>query len=208
MASGFHGLVPGEKVPAATFNDFYSKQGVMVFTSATDRDTQLTGVLREGMVAYLIDLDKWTVYSGSAWSTIGPLHGPMTSYTPTLVQSGAVTKTVNRGKYTRFAREIRGDFNLGVTAAGGASFPVLVGLPVAAFATAGPTDVIGNGYIRDASAGIKYRGMLVFIDTLQVQFLTTHSTTDGYLGNVDFTAALASGDQVSGTFRYEAAADQ
>lgn len=207
MASGYHGITPGEIPPAATINDFWTKQTVMVFTSATDRDTQLAAVLREGMLAYLIDLDKFTVYSGAAWSSIGPLHGPMTSYTPTLVQSGTVTKTVTRARYSRMARTIFGDFNLAVTGPGTATFPVLVGCPVSAFAGAGTNDVAGAGFVRDASANIKYRGQLVFIDVDRFQFLTQHSTTDGYLGNIDFTAALASGDQITGSFRYEAAAD-
>jgi hypothetical protein len=36
-----------------------------------------------------------------------------------------------------------------------------------------------------------------------MQFLTAHSTTDGYLGSTDFTAALAANDIITGQFQFE-----
>lgn len=72
MASGYHGVIAGEKPPAATINDFWSKQANMVYTSAAVRsaDAGLTAVLREGMISYLLDVNSLQLYDGAAWVTI------------------------------------------------------------------------------------------------------------------------------------------
>ena len=62
----------------------------------------------------------------------------------------------------------------------------------------------GYGLVSWKTDGVKYRGQLVQHSTTQAKFLTLHSTTDGYLGATDFTAALATNDVVSCQFEYEA----
>ncbi len=149
-----------------------------------------------GAVLSESDINAFLMHEGNGWTT----------YTPTLVQSGAVAKTVTRAAYARSSRLIHVRFNLAVTGAGSATFPILVGTPTTAITGVDGNDVVGIGFVRDASANIKYRGEIVFQSTTAVQFLTLHSTTDGFLGNVDMTAALASGDLVTGSFFYESAA--
>lgn len=205
MSEGYKNWAAGDTLTAADLEDYTVLQSIMRFADAATRSGAVGAT--EGYTAFLKDLNTITLGTGSTWSTIGPVHGALTSYTPTLVQSGAVTKTALRTTYSRVGRRVTGQFNLAATGAGSATFPVLVGIPVAAVASVDQNDIVGVGFVRDASANIKYRGLLVHIDTVQLQFLTLHSTADGYLGNADFTAALASGDQISGKFEYEAAAD-
>lgn len=60
----------GEVLTAANV-DIIMRQTVMVFDDANQRDTALSAVLAEGMVAYTKDDDIIRKYSGSAWSPIG-----------------------------------------------------------------------------------------------------------------------------------------
>jgi hypothetical protein len=47
------------------------QQAVMVFNDSAARDSALTAVLSEGMVAYLKDVNSVEKYDGSSWSAIG-----------------------------------------------------------------------------------------------------------------------------------------
>ena len=129
----------------------------------------------------------------------------LTSWTGQINQGGStnIAKTSTAVRWKRDGSTVRGKLNVAMTASGSAANAVLVTLPVTSKGT-GVNDVIGSGFIYDASAGVKYRGQLVQHSTTQAKFLTLHSTTDGYLGATDFTAALATNDVVSCQFEYEA----
>lgn len=73
MASGYHKILAGEKPPAATINDFWSKQVTMKYGTAAARtaDADLTAALREGMASYTDDNDRWWGYNGTAWVLLG-----------------------------------------------------------------------------------------------------------------------------------------
>jgi hypothetical protein len=157
----------------------------------------------EGQLIYETDTDKVYIYSGATWVQINALGAPA-SYTPTLTQSATVTKTINIANYTVLGKQVIGRFFMDITGSGTGANDIVVGLPVTARASSG-NEPIGVGMVRDASANIKYRAMLVMASTTTVKFLTLHSTTDGYLGSTDMTAALASTDFVSGSFQYDAA---
>lgn len=68
---GFKDFTAGEVLTAADVDNFLMRQTVMVFDDASARDSALSGVLTEGMVAYLKDTDVISKYSGSAWSPVG-----------------------------------------------------------------------------------------------------------------------------------------
>jgi hypothetical protein len=68
---GYRDFVPGEQLTADIMDVYLMRQTVMTFASAAARDAALVGVLDEGMVAYLEDLDRFT-YTGAAWM---PVHG-------------------------------------------------------------------------------------------------------------------------------------
>ena len=71
MGSGFKDFAPGDILTAADVDGYLMRQTVMTFADASARDTALSGVLDEGMVAYLEDSDYFTVYDGSAWVVYG-----------------------------------------------------------------------------------------------------------------------------------------
>lgn len=132
---------------------------------------------------------------------LGPPDTAWTSYTPTLTQPGAVTKTVTYAKYQRVGRLIVANGLLTCTGTGTAANQVAVGLPVAAAQAANMP--AGSLYIFDASAGLFYNAVLS---------LTTTTTGVGFvnasgnaLGVNSFTAALAAADIVGFSAIYESA---
>lgn len=134
---------------------------------------------------------------------LGPPDVAWTAYTPTLVQPGAVTKTVTYARYTRTGRKITAQVLLTVTGTGTAANSVVVGLPVTA---AQASDLpCGVGIVTDSSAGgATFGGIALINSTTTVYFLST-ATNIGLLGVADFTAALAVGDTVRMSITYESA---
>lgn len=138
---------------------------------------------------------------------ITPTLGALTSWSPTLTQSGTVTATNTYSRYIRIGRLIIGWFQLAVTGAGTAGNPVTVNVPVAAVGTT----FVGGGEVFDTSASARYNALLFMPTTATVDFRA--SAISGVLDNrigiagSGFSAALASGDGVSGFFSFEAAAD-
>jgi hypothetical protein len=61
----------GFPLNASELNNYLMNQSVMVFASATARDTDLTAPL-EGMIVWLQDSNKFVYYTGSAWSDVIP----------------------------------------------------------------------------------------------------------------------------------------
>lgn len=59
----------GFPLNASELNNYLMNQSVMVFASATARDTDLTAPL-EGMIVWLQDSNKFVYYTGSAWSDV------------------------------------------------------------------------------------------------------------------------------------------
>lgn len=71
MGAGFKDFASGAILTAGDVDNYLMRQTVMTFADASARDTALSAVLDEGMVAYLEDTDAVTVYDGSAWNAIG-----------------------------------------------------------------------------------------------------------------------------------------
>ena len=59
--------------------DGLMRQTIMPFDTTGDRDSDLTGILQEGMFAYINDDDAVYYYNGTAWI---PYSTQWTSYTP------------------------------------------------------------------------------------------------------------------------------
>jgi len=70
MGSGFKDWAAGDVLTAADVDGYLMRQTVMTFADASARDTALSGVLDEGMVAYIEDTNAITVYNGSAWVSV------------------------------------------------------------------------------------------------------------------------------------------
>lgn len=123
-----------------------------------------------------------------------------TAYTPTLTQSVTVTKTVEYADYTKVGRLMVVQFSLAVTGAGTAANAIVIGMP-SGFDTLNFRG-IGSGGVFDASAGLWYTGMIqrAGVGTMNIQL----SGVGGAAGAGGMTAALASGDVVTGTAIFEA----
>jgi len=81
MGSGFKDWAAGDVLTAADVDGYLMRQTAMTFADASARDTALSGVLDEGMVAYLEDTDRFTFYTGSAWVDIAQIPaGPTAAY--------------------------------------------------------------------------------------------------------------------------------
>lgn len=66
----FLDFTAGQTLTADQVDNFLMRQTVMVFDDAATRDTELSGVLAEGMLAYLKDSNDIFKYDGSAWTNI------------------------------------------------------------------------------------------------------------------------------------------
>jgi hypothetical protein len=70
MGSGYKDFAPGDVLAAADVDGYLMRQTMMTFADAATRDTALSGVLDEGMIAYLEDDNLVTVYNGTEWKVI------------------------------------------------------------------------------------------------------------------------------------------
>lgn len=79
----FLDFTAGDVLTAANVDTMF-RQGVMTFASSSARDTALSGVLAEGMYAFLEDSDRLTYYTGAAWVVVS---SPWAAYTPALTNA-------------------------------------------------------------------------------------------------------------------------
>lgn len=141
------------------------------------------------------DVNTYLAGEGGAWTT----------WTPTLMQSGTVTKTVNHAVYGRWGRLIVAMFRMTVTGSGTAGSAVTVSnLPATGART---FMLVGTGTIFDSSASLNYTGNILFNNTTTVDFRLHGSgvAANPQLGVTGFTAGLATNDIVDGFMIYEAA---
>ena len=137
MAEGYKDWAAGDVLTAADLEDYTVKQSVMRFASAAARDSALTSVLTEGMVAYLKDVDQTTIYSGSAWENVAQT-GAWRSWTPSLTASttNPTLGTASRaeGIYVKLGRLVVANFviQFGTSGTNAGSGFYRINLPVAA----------------------------------------------------------------------------
>ena len=133
-------------------------------------------------------------------SVLAPFAAAWTSWTPTLTQSGAVTKTVTSATYVQVGKLVIAQFNLSVTGAGTAGVGVLMGLPVTAL---GFLKSVGTCAIFDTSASTTYGGTCTSLSTTTVGFVGDWSGANTWGSQPSL--ALANGDVIRGTLMFEAA---
>jgi hypothetical protein len=209
LANGDHDWTAGETVTAANVDDYLQLQTKMEFATAAARNAALAARAREGTLTHQADSNSLTTYSGAAWSTTGPVHGALTAWTPVITQSNVPTLTNTASAYTRTGRWIQGYFNVSMTSSGTATNVITISLPVTAVG-ATVHFRLGIGNIFDTSAGFDYSGLLCLNSSTTMKYsIINTGVAPGYQGASGslFTAALASGDILSGQFQYEAAAD-
>ncbi len=149
---------------------------------------QLNAHLRDNLQA-LLPLDA------TAW----------TSYTPTLIQSGAVTKTVTYAHYTQVGKWVRFEVKLTVTGTGTATNAITVSLPVTAIASAALTFAGGVGAVSNVTS--TYPGLSFIVTTTTCALIDSAIIGGAQLGATgsSTTAALANTNVVYMGGSYEAA---
>ena len=97
MGSGFFDFTAGQVLTDSQVDGYLMRQTVMTFADASARNTALSGVLDEGMYAYLEDVDALSYYNGSAWRIV---YQKETTWSPTWVNltvgNGSVAATYTR----------------------------------------------------------------------------------------------------------------
>ena len=68
--AGYHLFNTGDVLTAAQVQYNLQNQSIMYFATAAARDSALTGVLAEGMFAYLADSDTTVYYDGTSWLSL------------------------------------------------------------------------------------------------------------------------------------------
>jgi microcystin-dependent protein len=142
-------------------------------------------------------------------SGIDNLFGTWTSYTPTLTQLGTVPIT-SSARYLQLGKLIFVAFNIVITGSGGTgNNPIKISVPITARTTGlNVFTGIGTTNVYRAANVTVYPGMIVAFDGNTVALTTTQTAvTNGsqYLGMSNFGVALATNDQIGGSFIYEAA---
>lgn len=72
--AGYRTFVPGETLTADNVQNYLQDQVVQVYADAAARDSNLTGLVTEGMVAFLKDTNKLYSFNGSSWEEVTPTN--------------------------------------------------------------------------------------------------------------------------------------
>lgn len=153
MATGYKSFTAGAVLAAADVKDYLMLQTVQTFATSAARDSALSGVLREGLLAYTSDLDTHWYYNGSAWRKI---LSPFTAFTPAWSNLTPGTSAVDASyRYVGNCIEVY----MSITFAAGSSVgtnPVFT-IPDAQTAL---KDAAGSIRLSDASAGQVFTGTM------------------------------------------------
>lgn len=141
---------------------------------------------------------------------VDPIRDGYLTYSPALVQSTTVTKSITYASYLKINKLVFVHFEFVVTAgtAGTAGNRITVALPATAVSYSNVFTGVGTGSIYNASNTVVYPAIIIMASTSTVTFATSATTQvngNQYLGISDFTEGLANGDYVSGSFCYQAA---
>lgn len=163
-------------------NVYMTSSGGVVYLTSTTSDITLAA--SSGTLSVNTVMEAWN-----------------TSYTPTLTQSAAVTKTTTRSAYKKIGRTVIWEFLLTCTGSGTASNIITVSLPFTAVANTG---IVGSFRLYDATGNLNYPGTAELNSTTTVTGVVAGS--NNYIGTAGggFAAALVSGSSLYGKIIYEA----
>jgi hypothetical protein len=141
---------------------------------------------------------------GTFWAhapTVVDWGSDWASWTPAVTQSGSVTVTVTRARYTQIHKTVVAIGQLAVTGTGTAGNAITVTVPVTA-AAAGP--VAGSAWIFDSSATASYSNAVFLNATTTIRFLNDATGAGAGVGATP-SFGLASPDEIRFIVTYEAA---
>lgn len=130
--------------------------------------------------------------------------GVWTSWTPSVVQSSSVSKTVAYGRYLKLGRLVICQTILAITGSGSSATAITVSVPVTA--ANGGNLPCGSGFFYEATGNVSYPLTVLLKTTGTFGFYTTASSIAqlGETGSAS-NVALASGDSINLFATYEAA---
>lgn len=120
-------FVAGTPLASADVDNYLMRQTIMTFADSTARDTALSGVLDEGMHAYLEDTNTTTFYDGSAW--VVKNEPPQTWNMTAFAQPGPVACTTSYGWRQRSNGVFTAQLKVVFTATGVAGNNIIVSTP-------------------------------------------------------------------------------
>ena len=85
--SGYRSWTPGEILTASNVQNYLQDQSVMVFSGSAARSSAVVSP-DEGMLTYLLDLNRFEFYDGSSWVTLVNGVGPAGTAGQALVSNG------------------------------------------------------------------------------------------------------------------------
>lgn len=185
--------------------------GTIICTSTTRPSSPF-----EGMEIYETDTDKNYIYDGTTWRKFGD-GGSWTSYTPSWLQSVAITKTVTIAKYRHIGRSMKGVVFMTATSAGTASQAIVVTIPGGGTIAPAWTNnaIIGQGILTTGAINIPIMVQLAATSGGQFMFIPANTASANFLGtgafyytsgagaNTLFTPTVASGWSIIFDFDYE-----
>jgi len=198
---GYKDFVNAAVLGETDLDDYLMSQTVMRFASASARDTALSGILTEGLLAYLLDVNTITLYTGSAWVDVANI-GAWTAYTPNA--SGWSTLATEAGAYQKIGRQVTAR---GAVVAGASTLfttQLILELPFAAAAT----QWMYGGNLTDASSGVITPCAWGIGQGASIQLVPYAMSGDNQINNVGLTSTVpwtwADGDIVHWVITYEA----
>lgn len=196
MGSGFKNFTAGSVLTEADLDDYLMRQTVMTFASSSARDTALSGVLDEGMVAYLEDDDAITVYTGSAWKTKVSKWQELS--TPSYVELTIGNGSTNIWwKYQDYDLRVKGSITWGSTTSASGAWGINIpdsntsGAFSTSYGTATFSDATGSdtvGVVRNLASSSTIRFLTAGVASVTASAPFTWTTDD--LVVFDITVAL------------------
>lgn len=125
--AGYRTFIPGETLTADNVQNYLQDQVVQVYADATARDSNLTGLVAEGMVAFLKSDNKLYSFNGSTWDEVTP-----TNISADIINAGTlgtaylpVVPIANGG--TGGTTVVQAKANIGIHVSAGTPTPLAVG---------------------------------------------------------------------------------
>ena len=199
--AGYKDFTAGDVLTAAQVDTYLMEQSTMVFATASARDTALSAVKAEGMMAYLADApNRLTYYDGSAWQTV---WSDWVSFTPSWTNL-TVGSGTNTGEYCYApgGMWVRGTFVYG-SGSTMASGPSLTLPNSESLRAATPGAIYGNAGIA-VSGGSTYQIVIRYSSLTAVGFSAYRAdATNAYFATVTNTTPITAGWATNDALQYQ-----
>jgi hypothetical protein len=197
-------IVTGTTITTSWANANVRDQGVTPFANTAARAAAITAPI-EGMVTHLNDVNTLGVYSGAAWSTVGPVHGGWLSYTPAFSGWVQGNGTID-GRYMRVGRMVSFAIRVYFGSTSSVTGAINMEVPVAMIASYSSAESSVQVLGLDSSANARYTMHAASTSTIAFQ-LYGDATGAWPVMSATVPFTWANGDVILVAGTYEAGAD-